>query len=225
MVIYADGAGLAQMRVYAKDPQIAGFTTNPSLMRQAGISDYRHFADAVLGLVGHKPVSFEVLADDMDAMEAQALEIAGWGENVIVKVPIVNSKGEGTGRVIRHLTSNGVRVNVTAVMTVLQAALVLQDILEPSSIISIFAGRIADTGVDPEPIVTACAGLAKGRARILWASAREAFNVVQAERCGAEIITLMPELIAKLNLRGKDLNTYSLETARQFHSDGMGITF
>ena len=225
MVIYSDGAGLAQMKVYADDQRVAGFTTNPSLMKSAGITNYRDFADAVLGIIGDKPVSFEVFSDDLIRMEAEAREIASWGDNVWVKIPIVNSSGASTGKVIRRLTEDGIKVNVTAVMTVLQAALVLADILQPESIISVFAGRIADTWVDPEPIVMACASLARGRASVLWASARETLNVMQADRAGAKIITLTPELIAKLHLRGRDLAKYSLETVKQFHSDGMGISF
>lgn len=226
LAIYCDGAGLAQMRAYADDPRVQGFTTNPSLMRSAGIEDYRSFADTVLGLVGSKPVSFEVLADDLDEMERQALEIAEWGQNVFVKIPVTTSRGQDTGPLLRRLTEAGVQVNVTAVMTALQAALAVANMTTPGGIISVFAGRIADAGVDPEGVVIACSVIARAQGqRILWASAREAFNVVQAERCGADIITLSPELIAKLDLRGRDLTAYSLETVRQFHNDGMGIAF
>jgi transaldolase len=226
MVIYADGAGIKQMQVYAKDERISGFTTNPSLMKQQGISNYRTFAAWVIDLIGDKPVSFEVLADDFDEMESQALEIAEWGKKVFVKIPVTNSRGESTAAVIRRLTENGVNVNVTAVMTPLQAALAVANMRSPGGIVSVFAGRIADTGVDPEPLITACSVIAKAHGqRVLWASAREVFNVVQAERSGADIITLSPELISKLDMRERDLTAYSLETVRQFHSDGMGIAF
>lgn len=223
--IYADGASIKQMHDFVKDPRITGFTCNPTLMKQQGIMHYRSYAAWVVDVIGKKPVSFEVLADDLETMEAQAREIDKWGPNIYVKVPVCTSSGEGTGPVIRRLTSDGIRVNVTAVMTVLQLALVLPNLIEPDCIVSIFAGRIADTRVDPEPIVTACASLAHGKARVLWASAREVFNIVQAERAGADIITLSPELIAKLDLRGKDLHAYSVETSKQFHADGLGIAF
>jgi transaldolase len=226
MVIYADGAGIKQMHVYAKDERISGFTTNPSLMKQQGISNYRTFAAWVIDTIGNKPVSFEVLGDDFDEMERQALQIAEWGSKVYVKIPITNSRGESTAAVIRRLSREGVNVNVTAVMTAFQAGIAVANMTMPGGIISVFAGRIADAGVDPEPVIMACAVIAKARRqRVLWASTREVFNVVQAERSGADIITLSPELISKLDQRGRDLTAYSLETVRQFHSDGKGIAF
>jgi transaldolase len=220
--IFADGAEIATMGGLVG--RVEGFTTNPSLLKKAGISDYRSFSKAVLQAVGLKPVSFEVLSDDLDKMESEAFEIASWGPNVYVKVPITNSEGVSTTALLRKLTADGVRVNVTAVMTLAQAELAMQHIMQEGSIVSIFAGRIADTGVDPEPIVRGAVLKARGRTQVLWASAREVFNVVQAERCGADIITLSPELIGKLSLFGRGLETYSLETVQQFKRDSEGIT-
>lgn len=216
VAIYADGAGLAQMKAYAVDPMIQGFTTNPSLMRKAGITNYRDFADTVLGLIGKKPVSFEVLADDWLTMELQAREIAEWGENVWVKVPITNTRGESSVELIKAL--GDLNLNITAVMTDKQY-LGVQPHLRPNHIVSVFAGRIMDTGVEPPRYERS------GSFRVLWASAREVYSVVLAEICGYDIITLTPELISKLDLFGKDLTSYSLDTVRQFHSDGKGIEF
>lgn len=227
MVIYADGAGIAQMKVYAEDTRIQGFTTNPSLMRKAGITNYREFAKAVLDAAGGKPVSFEVLADEQSEMEAQAHQMKKWGANVWVKIPITTTDGRSTAPLLGRLSAEGVNLNVTAVMTAYQTVMAVGHLVPHSNaIISVFAGRVADAGVDPEPLILACSSVARARGhRVLWASAREAFNVVQAVRSGAEIITLTPELIAKLDIRGKDLTAYSLETVRQFFNDGMGIAF
>lgn len=222
VAIYADGADLETIRKLAQDPRIDGFTTNPSLMKKAGIGDYRSFAQAVLDAAGGKPVSFEVLADDLEGMESQGLEIASWG-NVFVKVPITNTSGQFTGEVLTSLCTNGVKVNVTAVMTLDQVRWALR-CLTQGNIISIFAGRIADTGVDPQRIVRAAGEMVKGYVSILWASARQAFDVALAEQSGANIITLTPDLIARLALRGKNLEQYSLETVQQFKRDAEGIT-
>lgn len=213
--LYADGAGLAQMRAYAADKRIAGFTTNPSLMRKAGITQYRSFAEAVLKAVGEKPVSFEVLADDWATMEAQAREIASWGENVYVKIPITNTKGESSAELIRSLGS--MNLNITAVMTVAQYEAVKPHLLW-HHILSVFAGRIMDTGEDV-PIIH------NAPCRVLWASTRQVYSIRDADVMGYDIITLTPDLIAKLDLSGKDLTAYSLETVRQFHEDGKGIEF
>ncbi len=214
--IYADGASLAQLRIYAEDPRIEGFTTNPSLMKSAAITDYRTFADAVLGLIGDKPVSFEVLADDFPTMERQAREIASWGENVYVKLPITNTRGESIVPLLDAL--GDLNLNITAVMTERQL-IDLGDWVRPNHIVSVFAGRIMDTGKLPPTFRPG------GSCRVLWASAREVYHVHMAEDYGYDIITLTPELIAKLDLRGKDLTAYSLETVKQFHSDGKGIEF
>lgn len=219
--IFADGADLESIRRLAGHERVTGFTTNPSLMRKAGISNYRDFAREVLDAAAGKPVSFEVFADDQEGMERQAREIASWG-NVFVKIPVTNSKGEFTSPLITRLSGEGLRLNITAVMTDEQVQKCTVSLMAAGSIISIFAGRIADAGIDPEPIVRAAAQQTK--ATVLWASARELFNVKQAERCGAGIITLSPELIEKLPLFGKDLTKYSLETVQQFKRDAEGFT-
>ena len=223
--IYCDGAALKDMREYAKNPRIRGFTTNPSLMKKAGIADYREFAKQVLECVDGKPVSFEVLADDFNKMEDQALEIASWGKNVWVKIPITNSKGRTSLALIQKL--GNVQINCTAVMTWDQCVYAL-DMLKENDILSVFVGRITDTGISPMQALGPALGYHKFtsvKPKILWASAREVYNYYQAIEYGVDIITLTPDLIAKLKLQGKDLEEYSLETVRQFNEDGKGITF
>lgn len=215
VAIYADGASLDQMERFSKDDRIAGFTTNPSLMRKAGITNYKQFAKAVLALIGDKPVSFEVLADESYAMELQARELSDWGPNVWVKVPITNSRGESSIDLIRRIAD--LQINITAVMTIKQWESLRSHVL-PHHIVSIFCGRIMDTLKEPPAIIGA-------NCRLLWASAREIYNVMQATDYGYDIITLTPELISKLDLRDKDLTAYSLETVRMFHADGKGIAF
>lgn len=222
-MIYGDGADLATMARLAVDDRIAGLTTNPSLMKQSGVTDYREFANSVLNIAHGKPVSFEVLADDLKEMERQAKVIASWGKwgNVYVKIPITNSEGKSTAPVIAALSSLGIRVNVTAVFTTAQAA-AIKLLLSPLDIVSVFCGRIADSGVDPEDTMMAVRG--QIRCKLLWASTREVFNVKQAERCGCDIITLTPDLIAKMDGFGRDLNEYSLATVLQFKRDAEGVT-
>ena len=225
MVIYADVAALAQMRTFAQDHRIGGFTTNPSLLRKAGIEDYRTFAKTALECVRGKPISFEVLADDAEGMERQAHEIASWGANVYVKIPITNTAGEFQTTLISRLARDNVNLNVTAVMTLDQIVTAAKTLKTGSHILSVFAGRIADTGVDPTFHIRYAKSMSYPCTKVLWASAREAYNVKQAEDAGADIITLTVELINKLELRGKDLKAYSLETVQQFHRDGQGIAF
>ncbi len=215
VAIYADGASLDQMERFAKDERIAGFTTNPSLMKKAGITNYQNFAKAVLSLIDGKPVSFEVLADDFYSMERQARELADWGPNVWVKIPITNSRGESSVDLIKRIAD--LQLNITAVMTIKQWESLRHHVLA-HHIVSVFVGRITDTLQDPPTILGA-------HCRLLWASARELYNLKQAADYGYDIITLTPDLISKLDLRGKDLTAYSLETVRQFHSDGKGIAF
>lgn len=220
--IYADGADLESMAVLAR--KVDGFTTNPSLMKKAGITDYRRFANAVLGVCMGKPVSFEVFADDFETMERQAREIASWGENIYVKIPVTNTQAKPSYDLIWRLGRSGIKVNVTAIMTAQQARIAI-DSLSGHGIVSIFAGRIADTGCDPARIMrSARAVISNHKVKILWASAREAYNVVQAKEAGCDIITLSPELIAKLDGFGRDLAAYSLETVRQFYRDAEGLT-
>ena len=215
VAIYLDAADLKDVERYADDARISGFTTNPSLMRKAGITDYRSFARAVLAAAGDKPVSFEVLADGFREMERQAREIASWGPNVYVKLPITNTRGESIVPLLDAL--GDLNLNITAVMLGRQIT-EIEDWLRPHHIVSVFAGRIMDTGQLPRLFFAS-------RARLLWASAREVYHVTLAEEYGYDIITLTPDLVAKLALKDKDLTEYSLDTVRQFANDGRGIEF
>jgi transaldolase len=220
MKLFADVANLTQMEQLAKDPRIEGFTTNPSLMRKAGINNYREFAKEVLGFANGRPVSFEVVADTFVEMELQAQIIAEWGPNIYVKIPITNTRQYYCDDVINRLSASGVRVNVTAIMTRHQAERAAKALDTSSrSILSIFAGRIADTGVDPAPIVQSAVFAANVYTDVLWASTRELLNIKQAGAVACHIVTLAPDLIAKLHLLGKDLTAYSLETVTQFYND------
>jgi transaldolase len=226
--IFADGADLKGMKEAAAQPHIKGFTTNPTLMRQAGISDYKRFALDVLKLIPDRPVSFEVFADDFPTMEAQGREIASWGSNVYVKVPVTNTKGEFAGPLLSRLSSDGIMLNVTAIMTndqVKRVAAVLAK--DTPAIVSVFAGRIADTGRDPVPLMREAVALLKERpkAELLWASPRELLNIFQADEIGCHIITVTGDVIRKLALVGKDLDKYSLETVAMFHKDALSAAF
>lgn len=226
--VFADGADRASILELADNPWIRGFTTNPSLMRRAGISDYESFGRELVKAVPDRPVSFEVLSDDFDEMEQQALEIASWGENVYVKIPITDTGGRSSAAVVKRLAGQGVKINVTALMTVDQVDAVLPSLCDgPPSCISIFAGRIADAGYDPLPIVTEA--LAHVRAypqiELIWASPRELFNIVQAASIGCHIITVTHDLLKKLPLLGRDLTEYSLETVKMFVNDARAAKF
>jgi transaldolase len=227
--IYADGANLADMLAsYGKVGIVAGFTTNPTLMKKAGVVDYEQFAEEVLAKITDLPISFEVLADDLLEMERQARKIGSWGTNVYVKIPVTNTKGGSTASVVRSLSSSGVPINVTAVFTILQVKEIIGSLAgDTPSIISIFAGRIANAGVDPMPIMKKAVELAKPlpNCEILWASPREALNVIQAEECGCHIITVTPDILASLKTFGKDLNEYSLETVQMFYRDAQSAGF
>lgn len=220
--LFADGADLESMSALYADPRIKGFTTNPTLMRKAGIDDYEGFARKVLAAIPDRPVSFEVFADDLDSMAAQARVINSWGENVNVKIPVTNTKGEFTGPILETLSAEGVQLNVTAMFTPEQTRAVA-DALTPGTpaIVSVFAGRVADTGRDPMPLMQECLELIKDRSEIelLWASPRELLNVFQADEVGCHIITATPDLLAKLSGVGKDLDTFSLETVQMFYRD------
>ena len=220
--LFADGANLSEMTAMYRDPRIVGFTTNPTLMRKAGISDYAAFARDVLHAIPDRPVSFEVFADELDEMEAQARIIAAWGANVNVKIPVTNTKGVFAGPIIRSLSRDGIILNVTAIMTVDQVRLVADALAaETPAIISVFAGRVADTGVDPIPHMIACRRelAQRPKAELLWASPRELLNLFHADEAGCDIITATPDILAKLALVGKDLAEYSLDTVRMFHRD------
>ncbi len=226
--VFSDGADLSCLREMYANPMIKGFTTNPTLMRKAGISNYKSFAAEVLRVVPDRPVSFEVLADDFPTMEKQAIEIASWGPNVNVKIPVTNTKGDFCGPLVKQLSKAGVRLNVTAVMTNEQVqAIVDQLALETPAIISVFAGRIGDTGRDPVPLMAAAVEImkAKPRAELIWASPRELLNIFQADAVGCHIITATNDILKKLSLVGKDLTDYSLETVEMFYRDACAAGF
>jgi transaldolase len=226
--IFADGADMDGILALHKNPLIKGFTTNPTLMRKAGIEDYEAFARRLVAAITDRPISFEVFADDFDEMIAQGRVIASWGANVNVKIPVTTTKGAFTGPVIRTLASAGVIVNVTAITTEQQVARVAE-CLAPNvaAIVSVFAGRVADTGQDPVPLMRACllALANRPKAELLWASPRELLNIFQADEIGCHIITVSHDELAKLSLVGKDLDEYSLETVRMFHRDASAAGF
>ncbi|MBU1012578.1 MAG: transaldolase [Bacteroidetes bacterium] len=220
--IFGDGADLKSIEMLYSQPYIKGFTTNPTLMRQAGVQNYKSFALKVLQLVPDLPVSFEVFADDIPNMEAQAIEIASWGKNVNVKIPITNTKGESTANLVKTLSDKGVICNITAMFTLAQVKEIV-DALNPNTpaILSVFAGRIADTGFDPVPLMKEAVKIAssKSKAEVLWASPRELLNIFQADEVGCHIITVTPDVLKKLSVVGKDLTTFSLETVSMFYND------
>lgn len=220
--IYSDGANIHDMVAAYRSGEVDGFTTNPTLMAKARVPDYRAFASEVLAQITELPVCFEVFADDHEGMARQAREIASWGDNVFVKVPVTNTRGETSIPLIRELSAEGLRLNVTAVLAPEQYRAVL-DAVDPDTpaILSIFAGRVADTGRDPVPLMREAVAEASRRPRlkVLWASPREVLNIYQAEECGCHIIAVTPELRAKLPLRGKDLVEFSRETVRMFFDD------
>ncbi len=221
-VVYADGAKLSDMIAAYESGAVGGFTTNPSLLAKAGVRDYRGFAREAVAAIPDLPISFEVLADEFDEMGRQAREISSWGDNVFVKIPIMNTSGESSIPLIRELSHDGLKLNVTAVMTLDQVREIVDAVarLVPT-VCSIFAGRIADTGRDPVPIMSDAVKLcaAKPNIQVLWASPREVLNIYQAEECGCHIITVTKDLLAKLPLRDKDLTAYSRETVQMFYDD------
>ena len=226
--IFADGADLAGMlEMYAK-PFIKGFTTNPTLMHKAGLKDYKAFAKEVLAKITDRPISFEVFSDDFAEMERQAREIATWGDNVYVKVPVTNTRREPAYELVRRLAHEGVKLNVTAMMTLDQVRAVTDAVRDGApSCISVFAGRIADTGVDPVPLMTEALAIMRNAptAELIWASPRELLNIFQADGIGCHIITVTNDILKKLALVGKDLGDYSLETVKMFFEDGQRAGF
>lgn len=226
--LFADGADRAAIRELYANPLIRGFTTNPTLMHKAGVADYERFARDVLADVRDRPISFEVFSDEFDEMEAQALRLASWGENVYVKIPVTNTRGASAAPLIARLSARGVKINATALLTLEQVRTVAQA-LAPGvpSAISVFAGRIADTGVDPLPIMKAALAELAPRPSIelIWASPRELFNVVQADSIGCHIITATPDILKKLPMLGTDLAALSLDTVRMFHRDAVAAGF
>ena len=226
--IFADGAERAGILEMNRNPLISGFTTNPTLMKKAGIKDYRGFALDILSVIPTKPISFEVFSDDFDEMMSQAIEIASWGKNVYVKIPITNTQGKSSAHIIKLLSANGVKVNVTAVMTIAQVTEVLPALQHsPGAYISVFAGRIADTGRDPAPIMKKILGLISVMPQIelIWASPRELFNITQANEMGCHVITVTNDILKKLNVLGKDLQQFSLETVQMFRDDAIAAGF
>lgn len=220
--IFADGADLSVMKQMALNPLIKGFTTNPTLMRKAGISNYEEFADLVVSEFADYPISLEVFADDLFSMEQQARKLAMLGDNVYVKIPVTNTKGISTAPIISNLSRDGIKLNITA-LTLLSQVQEITDALEEgvSSYISVFAGRIADTGVDPLPLMQESLKVIgkKSSVELLWASPRELLNVIQADQIGCHIITATTDILTKLSLIGKDLKEYSLDTVKMFHQD------
>jgi transaldolase len=226
--IFADGADLAGMLALYRQPYIKGFTTNPTLMRKAGITDYRGFAKEVLSAIPDRPISFEVFSDEFAEMERQAREIAGWGENVYVKIPVTNTRGESACDLVRRLSRAGVKLNVTALLSLAQVRDVVAAVAGGApSCISVFAGRVADTGYDPVPLMTAAVEMLKVApdAELIWASPRELLNIFQADAIGCHIITVTHDILKKLSNVGRGLEDYSLDTVKMFHSDAVQAGF
>lgn len=226
--LFADGANIESMASLYKDPKIKGFTTNPTLMNKAGIKNYEAFARQVIEAIPDKPISFEIFADDLDTMLHQAISIASWGENVNIKIPITNTQGEFTGPIIKELSEQNIQLNITAIFTVHQVKNVIANLSSNTpAIISVFAGRIADTGVDPIPIMADCLKILESRpkAELLWASPRELLNIIQANDVGCHIITATTDLIEKLSLLNKDHSIFSLETVKMFYDDAVAAGY
>jgi transaldolase len=226
--LFQDTADLSVMIDAHQLGLVDGFTTNPTLMRKAGISDYKTFARKAIAAIPDLPISFEVFADDFDMMEREAREIASWGGDTYVKIPITNTKADSAADLIRKLSIEGFSLNVTAVLTLDQVETVAAAAAPDARlIVSVFAGRVADTGVDPVPMMRKAVGILKTlpKAELLWASPREVLNVVQAQECGCHIITATPDLIAKVPLLGTDLQAYSLQTVKMFHDDARAAGF
>lgn len=226
--LFADGADMQGMLEMSAKPTIQGLTTNPTLMRKAGITDYKSFAKSVLKEITEKPISFEIFSDELEDMKRQGIEIANWGENVYVKIPITTTSGESTISVVDHLVNRGVKVNVTALMTENQ----VKDVagaLNPKipSYVSVFAGRIADTGRNPIPIMEEAIAILSsyGQCELIWASPRELLNVFQANEIGCHIITATNDILKKLDLVGYDLTSYSLDTVKMFRNDAIEAGF
>ena len=226
--LFADGADKATMMELYRNPMIQGFTTNPTLMRKAGIADYGEFARDILSSIADRPISLEVFADEFDDMERQARLIAGWGENVYVKIPVTNTRREPSLDLICRLTHAGIKLNVTALLTLDQVRDVTAALAGGApSCVSVFAGRIADTGRDPVPLMAKAVEMVSVHPgmELIWASPRELLNIIQADAIGCHIITATPDVLQKLALVGKDLDEYSLDTVKMFHSDAVKSGF
>ena len=226
--LYADGADLNGMIEEYKKGIASGFTTNPTLMKKAGVKSYEEFAKAALKAIPDLPISFEVFSDDFPGMEREARKIASWGSNVYIKIPVTNTKGESTAPLVKKLSHDGLKLNVTAILTLDQVKTVAKSLSpDTPSIVSVFAGRIADTGRDPMPIMTDAAKVLKSnpKAELLWASSRELLNIFQAESCGCHIITITNDIFKKIPQVGKDLNQLSLETVQMFYADAQSAGY
>jgi transaldolase len=226
--IFADGADINGMKAMYKAGYISGFTTNPSLMKKAGVTDYEAFALEAVREISNLPLSFEVFSDDFETMEKEARKIKSWGDNVYIKIPITNTKGESSTKLIRKLSSEGFKLNVTAILTLAQVEQVIK-VISPgtSAFISVFAGRIADTGVNPIPLMKQVAEMCHGIKGIesIWASTRESINIFQAQDCGVDIITVTNDVLKKMPLIGKDLTALSLDTVRMFYDDAKSLGY
>ena len=221
--LFADGANLDEMTAMCRDPRIVGFTTNPTLMRKAGVTEYEAFAREIVAAIPDRPISFEVFADEFPEMERQARRIATWGKHVSVKIPITNTKRESTMPLVRKLSHDGIGLNVTAMFTLAQVEAVVDAVRGGAPCyVSVFAGRIADTALDPVPIMTAAVERLRAapNTRLIWASPRELLNIFQADDIGCHVITVTNDILKKLSLVGKDQGEYSLETVKMFYEDG-----
>jgi transaldolase len=226
--LFADGAEKVGMIEMYRNPLIAGFTTNPTLMKKAGVKDYKSFALDILAEIKDKPVSFEVFSDEFPEMKRQAIEIASWSDNVRVKIPITNTKGEPSVSLIEQLSKEGVKLNITAIMTIKQVKSILPALsFGPGGYVSVFAGRIADAGIDPCPIMKEAVDLLKPYPllELIWASPRELFNIVQADSIGCHIITATNDILKRIPTLGKDLNEFSLDTVKMFYNDARSAGF
>jgi transaldolase len=227
--IFLDGADEDKIIKYSKNEIVKGFTTNPTLMKKAGVKNYKEFALKMIKFIDDKPISFEVFADEHDEMYEQAKIICSWGKNINVKIPVTNTKGVPSYKLINQLSKEGININITAIFTLEQAVNVINNIDNNSrlNIVSIFAGRIADAGVDPVPTIKKCVELIKKKKNIeiLWASTREVFNIIQARECHCSIITVSEDILLKTSSFGKDLNTFSLETVKMFYEDAKSAKY
>ena len=226
--LYADGADLNGMIEEYRKGIVSGFTTNPTLMKKAGVTSYEEFAKEALRAIPDLPISFEVFSDDLPGMEREARKIGSWGTNVYIKIPVTNTRGESTAPLVKKLSRDGLKLNVTAILTVDQVKTVAKALSpDTPSIVSVFAGRIADTGVDPMPIMKESVRVLQSnpKAELLWASTRELLNLVQAESCGCHIITITNDILKKTPLVGKDLGQMSLETVQMFYADAQSAGY
>ena len=220
--IFSDGADVNEMKIASQNGLIMGFTTNPTLMKKSGITDYEKFAREAIQNVNNLPISFEVFSDDFESMEKEAVKISGWGDNIYVKIPVTNTKRESSVELIKSLDKKGIKLNITAILTIMQVQDLFDILNEKSkSIISVFAGRIADTGVDPVPIMKEAKSILspKRNLELLWASSRELLNIFQAQECGCDIITVTNDLLKKMKMVGMDLSDLSLDTVKMFYND------